>query len=217
MQDLTNVVRENPFGGFLGRRQPMTIADDQLMSSADIAVVQGHVKAAAGEVGNLADSLGCRLSVNAVAEDGELLQASIAGPTLVLPTTSLLIMADVVTEDEQIGRLALVYADAETAEAAAETLLSELMTFRLRSGEAGAERLGRLNVSDPRYYVREGDDRAVLILEFPTPKATSTEIAEMGPMDHESPKTRPGLVYRFLVDMFVQRDTGWLNVVSVTE
>jgi len=211
MTDLTSVVRENPFGGFIGRRQPMTIAGDLLMSSADIGVVQAHVKAAAGDLASFADVRGCRLAVDAVAEGGGLLQATIAGPALALPTTSLLVMADVVTDGEQIARVALVYADAASAEAAAASLLDDLAAYRLQSGETGAEMLARLNVTEPRHYVREGSDCAVLVLEFPTPKAPSAEIGKMRRMDYESGATRPGLVYRFFYTMFVQRDTGWFN------
>jgi hypothetical protein len=81
--DTSSVMRENPFGGYLGRRQPMIVGDDLLMSSADLDLVLAHVDAMAGETPSLADAPGYQAAVNAVAEDADILQAAVSGPVMV--------------------------------------------------------------------------------------------------------------------------------------
>ncbi len=213
--DLSYRVVENPFGGELGRRQPMIISDDLLMSSADLELVLAHAGAVAGTVPNLADAPGYRAAVNAVGEDADVLQATIAGLTMALniaPTFELLVLADVVTGDEQIARLGLVYRDAESAEATAPVLLERLAAYPSFSGRSFAEMLTPSNGTGLRYYVRQESGRAVLVLEFPAPKATSEEIAAMQDLaGYEGTATPPGWAYRRLSDMFLQRDTNWLS------
>jgi hypothetical protein len=66
-------------------------------------------------------------------------------------------------------------------------------------------------VTDPRCHVQESSDLAVLVLEFPTPKATTAEIVQMVDMAYDGAATPPGLIYRLFLNMFAQRDTGWLS------
>ncbi|MBN1629361.1 MAG: hypothetical protein JW990_06345, partial [Thermoleophilia bacterium] len=203
LADPTNVVKENPFGGHLGRHQPMIISDDLLMSSADLELVLAHADAATGTAPSLADSPGYRVGVNAVGEDADILQAAIAGPAMALsivhaplgtglpspdtatstpealPVYEVLIIADVVTDDEQIARLGLVYGDAGSAEKAGSVLVKRLETYTSLSGASFAETLAPPNGTGRRYYVHEEPDRAVVVLEFPAPRATPEEIVAM--------------------------------------
>ncbi|MBN1629525.1 MAG: hypothetical protein JW990_07170, partial [Thermoleophilia bacterium] len=191
--DLSNVLQENPFGGYLGRRQPMIISDDLLVSSADLEMVLAHVDAATGTAPSLADSPGYRAGVNAMGEDADVLQAAIAGPALALsiayppldvdlpspetatstpealPAYEVLVIADVVTDDEQIARLGLVYGDAGSAEKAGSVLMERLETYTSLSGVSFAETLAPPSGTGQRYYVYQGSDRAVVVLEFPAP------------------------------------------------
>jgi hypothetical protein len=249
LTDTSNVLRANPFGGYLGRRQPMVISDDLVMSSADLQVVLAHVHAAAGEVPSLADAPAYRAAVDAVAVDADILQAAIAGPTMALniayppvgddllsaetpsstlevlpedqqelPAFQLVIAADVVTGDEQIARLGLVYHDARSAEAAAPVLMDRLETHTSLSGRSFAETLASPAGTGLRYYVRQESDQAVLVLEFPAPRATSEQIVEMLNMaSHEAAATTPGSVYRLLLTMFAHRDTSWLSAAAQIE
>jgi hypothetical protein len=245
--DVSNRVLENPFGGDLGRRQPMIISDNLLMSSADLELVLAHLDAAAGTVPNLADAPSYRAAVNAVSKDADILQATIFGPTVALqmasallsvdllspeipsstleappedyqelPAFELLILADAVTGDEQIARVGLVYRDAESAEIAGPILLDRLATYPSHSGPSFAEVLTPSNGTGPRYYVRQESERAVLVLEFPAPRATTEEIVAMLG-DYEGTAAPPGWVYRRLSKMFVQRDTSWLSTATRTE
>jgi hypothetical protein len=224
--DVANRILENPFGGELGRRQPMTISEGLLMSSADLDLVLAHAGAAAGMLPSLADAPGYRAAVDAVGEGAEVLQAAIAGPAMALsimsepaaegdgpavPAYELLIAADVVTADEQIARVGLVYADAESAEAAGPLLVDRLAMNSLVSGQPYAELLTPPDGTGTRYHVWQGADQAVLVLEFPAPKAPAEEMVEMT-ADYAGAATRPGLIYRRILQMFMQRDAGWLSV-----
>jgi hypothetical protein len=245
--DLSKGVPENPFGGDLGRRQPMIISEDLLMSSADLGLVLAHLDAAGGTVPNLADALSYRAAVNAVGEDADILQATIACPIMAmqmastllgadrllrelsgstleglledyqeLPAFELLILADSVTSDEQIARVGLLYRDAESAEIAAPILLDRLATYPSLSGSSFAEVLTPANGTGPRYYVQQESERAVLVLEFPAPRATPEEIVAMLG-DDKATATSPGWVYRRLSQMLVQRDTSWLSTATRAE
>jgi hypothetical protein len=247
--DPANTVPENPFGGRLGRRQPMAISDQLLMSSADLEVVLAHLSSAAGTLAGLADVPGYRAAVDAVSVDAEVLQATIAGPAAALqmtrellsaeqvlsaesgaalealladyqelPVFELLILADTVTGDEQIARLGLVYPDAESAELAGPILLGRLATFPSLSGRPFAEELTPASGTGPRYRLQEGTDRAVLVLEFAAPKATSAEIAAMSDTEgYSGTAATPGAVYRRLSNMFLRRDTSWLSTATRAE
>lgn len=242
-------MRENPFGGNLGQRQPMVISDDLLMASADPELVLAHLDAAAGTLPNLADDPNYLAAVNAVSKDADVLQATIANPTVAqrvannppidarlrmdvrmatqqtmlenfqeLPPFELLILADAVTADEQIARLGIVYKDAGTAELAGRILLERLAGHQsIQFHRPFSEMLAERHVTDPRYSVHQDSGRAVLVLEFATPKATPDEIVPMLKIPYQGSATPPGLLYRLFNEMFMMDDTSWLSTASRTE
>ena len=135
-----------------------------------------------------------------------------------LPPFDLLILADAVTEDEQIARLGIVYKDADSAELAAAILLDRLDShYSIQQMRAVSEMLAERNVTDPRYYVHPDGRRAVLVLEFPAPKATSEEIIPMLDLRYQGSATSPGLIYRLFQAMFFSDDTSWLSTVTRAE
>jgi hypothetical protein len=137
-----------------------------------------------------------------------------------LPNYDLLILADAVTDDEQIGRLGIVYKDSESAEMAGPILLDRLGTypsFRF-DGRSIDELLADRNVSDPRTYIHQGAERVVLVLEFPTPKATSEEMVKMVDIiGFQGTTTPPGQVFRLFYELFLTMDTGWLSTITQVE
>lgn len=249
--DLKYRMRENPFGGNLGQRQPMIIGNDKLMAATDLELVQAQLSAAAGKLPNLAEDPAWLAAVKAVSKDAEVLQAMIANPTVTqrmadklpidyllseggpatsqdtllesfqeIPPFELLILADAVTADEQIARLGVVYKDANSAELAAPILLDRLASLRpiSRSGAiAFSEMLAERHVTNPRYYVQQEAGRAVLVLEFATPKATPEEIIPMLDLNYQGAATPPGLIYRLFIDLFNSEDTSWLSTATRSE
>jgi hypothetical protein len=216
--DPGNALRENPFGGSLGQRQPMIISDDLLMASPDLDLVMAHVSASKGKLPSLADNPTYRAAANAVSKDAHVLQVIIANQTLVQkmvnePPYDLLILADVVTQDEQIVRLGLVYRDIESPETVASALLERLASHQSAQFKRPfAELLTDRNVTNPRYFIYREADRTVVVLEFPTRKATSDELAQMvNIITYEGNATPPGLVYRLFFQALGMGDIRWLG------
>jgi hypothetical protein len=232
---LDSQMRENPFGGDLGQRQPMVIGADLLMASPDLDLVLAHLAATAGKQPSLADDANHRAAVNAVSQEAHVIQATIANPVVVeriagqkpvnslseenfqeLPAFEFFILADVVTEGEQIARLGFVYADAATAKSAAAILLERLENHPTIQfgGKTVGGMLAERNVTAPRYYVVKEAGRAVLVLEFPTRKATTAEIVPMREVGYEASATPPGLVYRLFMGLLNSNDTGWMSTLT---
>jgi hypothetical protein len=65
----------NPFGGDLGRNWPMIVQVDNLIGSPDLTVIQNHVAVKSGSVKSLADALEYRAAVDALTQNGVLMQA----------------------------------------------------------------------------------------------------------------------------------------------
>jgi len=235
---LDSRMRENPFGGDLGQRQPMSISDELLMASPDLDLVLAHLAAAAGKQPSLADDAAYRSAVNAVARDADVIQATIANPVVVerianqqpmddnsgeafqeLPPFELFILADVVTEDEQIARLGFVYQDTSAAETAAPILLERLANHPTiqYSGKTVGEMLAERDVTEPRSYVVKEAGRVVLVLEFPTRKATTAEIVPMREIGNQYTATVPGMVYRLFMGLIISNDTGWMSTIKQAE
>jgi hypothetical protein len=216
--DPGNALRENPFGGRLGQRQPMIISSDLLMASPDLDLVLAHVSARKGKLSSLADDPAYHAAANAVSKDAYVLQAMIVNRTRLQqmvnnPPYDLLVMADVVAKDEQITRLGLVYRDIDSPEMVASALLERLASrqsaqFKRRF----AELLTARNVTSPRHFIYQEADRTVVVLEFPTRKATLDELAQMvNIITYEGNATPPGLVYRLFFQTFGMEDIGWLS------
>lgn len=71
----------NPFGGELGRDQPVLVFEDYVISSTDNTLLERYPKMAAGTVSTLADAPDYRAIADAlVAQDGALIQAQFYGP-----------------------------------------------------------------------------------------------------------------------------------------
>ncbi len=219
--DPGNALRENPFGGRLGQRQPMIISSDLLMASPDLDLVLAHVGAAKGTLSSLADDPTYRAAANAVSKDAYVLQAMIVNRTglqqmVNAPPYHLLVMADVVAGDEQIARLGLVYRDIESPEMVASALLERLASHQSAQFKRPfAELLTARNVTSPRYFIYQEADRTVVVLEFPTRKATLDELAQMVNFsNYKGNATPPGLVYRLFFQALGMGDLSWLDSIG---
>lgn len=74
----------NPFGGDLGRRQPLVLGDGYLMSSADNTVVDAHIQTVNGSIPSLADVPEYAAGVEAMSSIGTLIQAMILDGEILL-------------------------------------------------------------------------------------------------------------------------------------
>jgi hypothetical protein len=240
--DLRAMERANLFGGDLGRQQPLVVADNELMSSASLEQVEGYLDAAGG----IADSLGedpryqaavgavsnLGISLQATIVDGESLLSDGAAINMMLPQEgaavfsiedfetiapySLLVMADVASEDEQIGVAAFVYGDTATAESAVAEMVRRLQTFTSQRAHRPYADILEDRRASIETQVVERDGLVVALVLLTTPKATADQIVLFSPAtnpDDLPPATAPGLLYRFLLDSVSARDDLWYSTV----
>lgn len=247
----------NPFGGELGRKQPLVIGEDYLLSSPSIGVVEDHLDVLAGGRESLADLPEYQAVVAALIEQGVVIQASfidgemlgqLADSSLMvnsgrplepeqqralletmleeyetLPAPELIAFADVTTETEQVGVVALVYDNVDDAEHGTEIVKGRLESYSsVRAQRPFADILEERRVPFLVPIVYEySPDVMVGILQLPTQKATGDQILEVtevsiSPEDRPD-LTPPGLIYRFLVDAVFARDLAWVSTVPREE
>lgn len=240
--DLRTVDRANLFGGELGRQQPVVLGDDILMSSPSLEQVEGYMDATIGDGKSLADDPRYQAAVGAVSELGTVMQASImdgeyllsdgSAISMMLPEQgtadfpiedfqtivpyNLMMIADVVSEDEQIGVAAFVYTDTATAGAAVAEIARRLQTFpSLRTQRPIADMLEERRATVETRVVERGG-LAVALALLTTPKATAGQIVQFSPTtnpDDLPPVTAPGILYRLLLNMVQARDDLWYSTV----
>ncbi len=142
----------DPFGGNLGAAARIALLPDMLANARSWPLINGIIGAAQGDLPSLADDPAYRALAGAItAPDGLLIQAlffggealQVAGdPTQLglampaadlgpLPPYALAILADRQEGNDQVHLIGLVYADAPTAQAAADVLAGRIADFRL--------------------------------------------------------------------------------------
>jgi hypothetical protein len=135
-----------------------------------------------------------------------------------LPPYELILLADVVTESEQVGLMALVYSNADDAQKAAEILPARIKAYTSQGMARPLTDLLKERHVD-RVQTQIVDDAAtkktVLLLKFATPKATTEQKLVFGDLKSatESKVTAPGIVFRMLSNMLFQADANWLSTV----
>lgn len=196
----------NPFGGDIGRKQPLLIGDNVLISSADNALIELHILAANGHTLTLADVPQYRAVIdNAVARgtviqayfvDGEFLaqlqttpidplqnlsETNPEAPSTEresLPVYQMILMVDIVSETEQIGFFGLVYSDEADAYKAAELLPQRIANYNSNVVERPMSALLASRYITVRTDVSQHEETGLWItaLEWVSPKATTEEI-----------------------------------------
>jgi hypothetical protein len=82
--DLSNIDMGNPFGGRLGRSEPLAVAASDLLSSADAATVDEMLAVADGSAASVADLGPYRAVASAAQDDLTIVQATLLAATQVL-------------------------------------------------------------------------------------------------------------------------------------
>ena len=228
---------DNPFGGDLGRNEPMAVSATDLLGSAGFATVQGMLAAAGGSTPSLAERPAYRAAAEAVDPDVRLIQASLVpGDWLAadvagllmgsesleeakarlaelastfepIPPYELVAIVDGATATEQVVSVALVYGSAEDAAIAADVIPRRLETME---SQAAGQPFRELLAGRG---VSSVTGRAV-------PSGAggrATALIELrAPLASDQPDpdsgklTASSLVYRMLMDMVYRRDTMWL-------
>ena len=198
----------DPFGGEIGRAQPVLFASGaaggQLISSPVLDALGASTAAAAGDDPSLADSPDIQAAVHAVTGDGTLLQAYFLtgksfGPSPdaadALPAYGLAVLAETDTPDGRIATVTLVYPALADAEVAAEAL------------EARMESIPSVRRDEPITATLK--DLGMLFSVTATEDAsTGLGVAQVAFRAPEGEYT----AYRLLAQLFMGRDLGWLAI-----
>jgi hypothetical protein len=151
--DLARADRSLPFGGEIGRSEPLAVSGQEILNSADLATLDAMLAAADDEAGSLADDPAYRALALAGGPAASLIQATFMpggmlglGPDIYrllggspeaatelltrldatfepMPAADLVAILDGATDTEQVVTIALAYADEADAAIAADVLL----------------------------------------------------------------------------------------------
>ncbi|HYO88538.1 MAG TPA: hypothetical protein VER79_07805 [Candidatus Limnocylindrales bacterium] len=195
----------DPFGGHLGRQQPVLLAGQgdqmQLISSPVLEVLDASAGAAAGDVPSLADDAAYQAAVRAVTGTGTLLQAHFLnakafGPVPegeALPPYALAVLAETEITEGLLATVTLVYPTLAGAEAAAGAVEGRM--------EAVVSEFSSMS------FTALLKDRGVLFTTSAIEDADTglglTQIVFRAPDGEDSP-------YRLLVQGWMRLDLSWL-------
>ena len=212
--DLAGREPADPFGGFLGRKQPLVVTSDLLLSSATFDVVSSMQEAGDGTTDSVAGMPEVGLALASLSGDALLRQASIVPPDAIqgsveaeapaLPAYDLLFFADTATADEQITHVVLVFESVDDARAAAEALPAriERVGANGRDGSLGSQ-LERRGLTAMEISMSEAADGIM----------AAVDVALHAPLagaDESSMDAGSSELYRLLIMSLAILDTGWL-------
>lgn len=220
--------RANPFGGELGRSQPVLVGDRLVASSPSIDMVEGTAETINGGIDSLASDPDYSAAAEALGTAGPVLQAYIFNPTDILPLSdalaglsadpaavkalraelaanfvpvpayNLIAFSDAATDSEQIALLALVYDDVADAQAAAALFPAQLTDFQ--------------SFAYQRPFSDVLTNRGVTSVEASVYPASSGRSVMLLTLRAPLPDadTASGMVFGLLANAFIRRDVGWL-------
>ncbi len=217
----------NPFGGALGRSEPVAVLPGLVLNAADYSVLTAMVETRQGAAPSLADNPMFRAAAGALAARGMVRQvvffsAADVGfgytmPDLLngeqptfegygpLPPYLLMFAADVLAEDQEKTYVGLVYGDRETAQAASEELVARLAVAQSARARQPfmtliEERGG--TVGAPTMHDDTDAGAAVALLEISKPLPPNE--LQPGELGENYPPS--ALVFRLLVQSIYARD-----------
>lgn len=215
----------NPFGGELGRTQPLLLTDSLLMSSALDEIVTASQQVLTNADGSLASDPVYRAASIALSQQGVVLQVTFIGgeslqtsseaalenpPDGIAPIAPYMLyaIADVASETEQIGIAAFVFQAESDAAAAVKQMSTRLsLMSSLAANRPWQELLTSRNITITA-DVLPVDGLYVAVLRFSTPLATVEELLEATSEDAAG-RQLPAAVYSFLFRGLSNRDDQW--------
>lgn len=219
--DFQNIDPANPFGGPLGRREPVAVTGSYLLNSPDDALLEAMVNAYVG----YRPSLYARPDLLAAAEalstgQGQLVQALFLNPADVGLTpgdpTALMdaeatpdaesgygplalyhvaVLADLQDGNDQVALVALVYDDEAAARAAAAEVSARLAVFQHpRANLTLIEMVEGAHIAEPNVYYSPGTGKYVALasVRYPMPDNTVIDLSTDEPVAEGEQAERPG-------------------------
>jgi hypothetical protein len=233
--DMKNLKPFDPFGGDLGRQQPVVVAPDYVLSSPNLQVLTDSVAAYQGAA-SLANQPDYLAFSEVITQSGTLLQtlviptkilesATLIGKALppdvlaklrdkfvnttaVLPTFSLFGFAHTINNDKVITYVALVYDNESDAKSAADllpTFINQAPSVARKGVTIGDLITSRGGTIGTTQVYTSTSANKFVML---LPIESAVEPSE--PANGETRLTASGLVYRLFTDALVTRDLLWL-------
>ncbi len=233
-----NINPTNPFGGQLGRDQPTFIQEGMIASSTVPFQLGYDAEGSALEFTTLAEETDIVDTVHALHALGTVIQVSmfdgdVAGvmnfvnprftpeqidairEALALddaPTISpysMVTIADVVTEDAQLGVMAFAFDSVEDAEISLAEMVRRIETTPsvIMSLQTYAEIIASRSATVST-QVFEGENHVIGLVLLTTPKATVEQILVNTPQNPQE-AVMPGILYRLLSNMMLSQDSAW--------
>jgi hypothetical protein len=212
----------DPFGGALGRREPIALAPNLIMNAPDMRVFDGMVTAYNGGAPSLTQNTAVRALLAALTAEGTLVQANlfsayVIGPVQgddkgIAPYTLAAVVHVLRADGTQPIYIALTYAEESVAQAAGEALAARLQGYqspvaRRPFAELLAERGGTLEA----VQIVQPEAGAPYVLLLPISSEAPTGIpAERDAMGYRPPAAI--MIYRLFINALYQRDLGFLAV-----
>lgn len=216
--DIQNQVRANPFGGNLGRREPLLVNDNLLINAPAIDIVEASLDIINDGEGSLADNPVFLSALNTIDENHTLIQAQFLPADIFvasddmqsqfdtsIPHYEQALFADTAGEEAQIVYIVMVYDNLADAEMASETALARLENMEsTRGGRPFADIFEERGVTELQSYaVTDADSELSLaVLEIHAP-LVSNEETDSGFLP-SSP------VFRTFITMIYNLDLAWL-------
>lgn len=232
MTNLANRNPADPFGGRLGRSEPVALDEGYIYNSASSEVVEQIIAAANDEDMSLslAGIPDYRAAARALVSVGTVRQAIFLHPLSfevgsplpgntdaqpvntfegipALPLSSLVVLGDTWQDDEQIALIGVVYGSVEEAAAALDVIEARIaVATSLARKIPYAELLEQreMTISDKIIFEDEEAGRVVGLLEMRYPMPTNE------PQEDSPTYLASGLGFRLLVDALYQRDLSFL-------
>jgi hypothetical protein len=231
--DLSQIDSANPFGGALGRLEPLAVSATDILISASVDTLRAMLAAAADPTGSLGSGRADRAAAEVLAIPGPVIQAMFVPPALLdaglasglqaggdaakqmieqiaphfepIPPYELLAFADGATPTHQVVTIALVYGRAEDALRAVDVMPGRIdLLPSLRFARPLRTLFDDRGIGEVQGEVRTATDGIpVAVLTLRAPLAPS----EPGP---DGRMVASSLAYRMVVDMVEGRDTLWL-------
>jgi hypothetical protein len=223
-------MRGNPFGGHLGRREPIFVGDGVLLNSPNDTLVEAMAAAYEGSESSLADAPDFQALANVLAEypyvsavmavsplsvslldplamtrDTEAAEALLADlETMPLQPYQIAAFASVADGEREYGLALLVYVNAEAAQQAAASIDERLAALKsVRTQQTYADLLAETGTLEPAQVVADdATGLSAVVVRMTTPQPVNEEV------DGQIVASHRGYV-RFL-QMLVLRDTNWL-------
>jgi hypothetical protein len=211
----------DPFGGSLGRREPIALAPNLIMNSPDMRVFDAMVAAYNSGSPSLAQNADVRALLTVLTAEGAIVQANFLNPYSIGPSQgddagiapySLAALVHVLREDgAQPVYIALTYAEESAAQAAGEVLATRIQAYQSMARRPFADLLAARGGTLAAIQIIQPEEGASYVLLLPISSAPPTGIpAERNNFGYRSPDAM--MIYSLFVDALYRRDLGFLAV-----